>query len=295
MNKNVFISWSGQRSFKAGKLLYEWLPKVIQAIEPFLSSEDIEKGTRWFSDIETKLEQINYGILCITHENVNAPWIMFEAGALSRSLGTSRVTPFLVGLSNSDLQGPLTQFTTTSPTEEDMKKLVRSINNCLGERSITERLLDNSFDLAWPSFEDSVDEIVGAPEPLIIRKTQRDQESILEEILGLTRAIAVEFPRMVNTHTRVSKWNKEFTRLVWNTLVDMWESGGNKSIRSVEIFDRLMSNGEEVKENDMERSLAHLLELGCITGKRDTNSAGDIRKHGSILVIAVNMDCGRDF
>lgn len=73
MDKNVFISWSGQRSCKVAKLLYEWLPTVIQTIEPFLSSEDIEKGARWFADIENKLNQINFEILCITLENMNAP------------------------------------------------------------------------------------------------------------------------------------------------------------------------------------------------------------------------------
>lgn len=35
----VFISWSGQTSHHVAQALYNWFPKVIQTIEPFLSNE----------------------------------------------------------------------------------------------------------------------------------------------------------------------------------------------------------------------------------------------------------------
>ena len=178
-----------------------------------------------------------------------------------------------------------------------MKKLVRTINGYLGEKGIKEKQLDKSFELSWPSFQKSLAEILNSPEPAMDRRPQRTQESILEEILRLTRAIAVEFPKISGNpqiHPIVPKWDKEFTKLVWNTLVDIWDSG-SRNIRSVEIFDKLMSMGESVRENAMEKSLGHLIELGCISGKIETNSAGDIRKHGSIVVVSVNKDCAKDF
>jgi len=39
----VFISWSGQRSAAVADALRYWLPKVIQALEPWMSADDIEK------------------------------------------------------------------------------------------------------------------------------------------------------------------------------------------------------------------------------------------------------------
>ena len=48
---DVFISWSGTRSGAAAEALRTWLPKVINAIKPWLSLADMDKGARWSSDI----------------------------------------------------------------------------------------------------------------------------------------------------------------------------------------------------------------------------------------------------
>jgi TIR domain len=65
---DVFISWSGDRSRAAADALRDWLPKIINAVRPWLSSADIDKGARWNVDIAAKLEAAKIGILCLT------PW-----------------------------------------------------------------------------------------------------------------------------------------------------------------------------------------------------------------------------
>lgn len=81
----VFLSWSGESSHAIAEKLHKWLPMVIQKIEPYISTE-IEKGTRWASDIASELEVCAFGIACVTQENKDAPWLLFEAGALSKSV-----------------------------------------------------------------------------------------------------------------------------------------------------------------------------------------------------------------
>jgi hypothetical protein len=156
----VFISWSGDLSNKVALELREWLPSVIQAIEPYVSSEDIDKGTRWSSDISKELEASSFGIKCVTPENLGASWINFEAGALSKTLDKSRVCPFLFQLKRSEVQGPLLQFQSTIYDREDVLKLLHSINNAAEPHCIDDARLDSIFDVWWPKLAERMDPLV---------------------------------------------------------------------------------------------------------------------------------------
>lgn len=80
----VFISWSGPVSHKVAQALSDWLPSVVQQVQPLFSSEHVRKGAGWFESIGKELEATNVGILCLTKENLTAPWILYEAGALGK-------------------------------------------------------------------------------------------------------------------------------------------------------------------------------------------------------------------
>src|ERR1044072_1981215 len=150
----VFLSWSGERSQAIAEALRDWLPKVIQAVHPWMSAIDIERGARWSSDIAGELEQTSFGILCLTPENLDAAWIHFEAGALSKTLQKTFVCPYLFELDPADLKGPLVQFNAAKANKEDTKKLVFSINDAqpvpLGKTTIEE-----SFEVWWPKLQES--------------------------------------------------------------------------------------------------------------------------------------------
>ncbi|HEX8390868.1 MAG TPA: TIR domain-containing protein, partial [Longimicrobium sp.] len=107
----VFLSWSGQRSRQVAAALREWLPDVLHYAEPWMSDADIHAGQRWGVEVGANLEACNIGILCVTPENVSAPWLLFEAGALSKFVGEAAVIPLLMDVSFSDINtGPLGQF-----------------------------------------------------------------------------------------------------------------------------------------------------------------------------------------
>lgn len=189
----VFISWSGEMSHKVALALRDWLPSVIQTIEPYVSSEDIDKGARWSSDIAAELEKSAFGILCVTRQNLEAPWIHFEAGALSKSVDKSRVSPLLFGLKRSEVKsGPLLQFQSTLAEAEDLRKLILSLNATSQPPLLEEQRLNTIFDVWWPQLEKRLNGLLaeanaaaGPPEG-VVRKPAAGTE-ILEEILELTR------------------------------------------------------------------------------------------------------------
>lgn len=189
---NVFISWSGKTSGELAKVLRDWLPSVIQAVKPYFSTDDIEKGTRGNTMLAKELEEAGIGILCLTRENLEAPWIMFEAGALSKSLDKSRVCPILFGeLSTTDLKGPLTHFQASEFSKEDMLKVLATINKQLGDAALETKILDNVFEKWWPELEQKVKGTLSRAPEDTVEKIREDRE-LLEEILTLVRQIPTQ-------------------------------------------------------------------------------------------------------
>lgn len=187
----VFISWSGQTSHKVAKVLRDWLPSVIQSIRPYVSSEDIDKGARWSSDIAGELDAASFGILCLTPDNISAPWINFEAGALGKSVEKSKVCPFLFDLQRSDVDGPLLQFQSTVFEKDDVFKLIQSMNFACGAETLEETRLQRTFEVWWPNLEASLASIPKNIEPEeIFDKDNENQKlsKVIEEILELSRS-----------------------------------------------------------------------------------------------------------
>jgi hypothetical protein len=165
--------------------LREWLPVVIQAVEPWVSAHDIERGVRWSPALARELEQTKVGIICLTPDNLKAPWILFEAGALSKTVEASYVCPFLFWVENSDLEGPLAQFQTTKAQKDDTRELMHTINKSLGPSALKEGTLDQAFEKWWPDLEDRLHRIPVSSEAASVPK--RTDREILEEILEFVR------------------------------------------------------------------------------------------------------------
>src|SRR5580693_1724871 len=123
---NLFISWSGTRSRAVAEALHGWLPSVIQSVKPWMSAADLEKGARWSSDVARHLEETRVGIICLTSDNLDAPWILFESGALSKTLNSTFVCPYLFNVEPSELKGPLVQFQVTKCDKEDTRRLLHT-------------------------------------------------------------------------------------------------------------------------------------------------------------------------
>jgi hypothetical protein len=188
----IFISWSGKPSLSVATALRDWLPYIFNGIELFVSSEDIRKGKRWPLEVSKELDASNFGIVCLTPDNLEAPWLLFESGALSKSVKEASVYTLLVGgLRIGDIEGPLSHFQHTLFEKEDFFKLVKSINEAQGPIKQDETRLRKIFDKFWDDLEMNVStatKIDSKPEK------KRSPEDMLRELLETTNYIARNIP-----------------------------------------------------------------------------------------------------
>lgn len=187
----IFISWSGETSKNIAEILRQWFPGVIQAVKPYYSPDDITKGTRWSSEISKELDASKVGIICLTKDNLESPWIMFEAGAISKNIDKSKVCPILFNVEPTDIQGPLIQFQAAKFSKSEIKKVVKMINAELTDASLASDVLDSVFEMWWPKLNEKIEaELSKAVLPKASGEI-RPERDILEEILTLTRNLSI--------------------------------------------------------------------------------------------------------
>lgn len=188
----VFISWSGDRSRLLADALREWIHDVIQSAECFCSTEDIRAGQRWNNEVNSWLSTTDFGVLCVTPENMHAPWLNFEAGALAKRINDdARVVPVTFGFSPSALEEPLKQFNGVPADKPGFLRLVRSIAEIAGSDVDIDRTFERwwgDLDAKLTSIPDSEDEVV-KPEP-------PDVTEMFADIMSSVRGLASDVRHM---------------------------------------------------------------------------------------------------
>lgn len=197
----VFLSWSGNRSQAVANLMSDWLCCVVQACRPWISSRDLDRGSLWFGEINDQLKETSVGIICLSQENKDRPWILFEAGALAKGLSTARVCTFLIDLQPKDIEDPLAQFNHTLPIKGDMRGLVKTLNEALGQAALDHRILDQVFETYWPQFEKKFAEILANTKDTTPSRP-RPKEDLLAEILENTRQLNARVRNMESENER---------------------------------------------------------------------------------------------
>jgi hypothetical protein len=138
---------------------------MFQAVHPWVSSEGVRAGSRWAVELAKVLDGSNFGLLCVTRENMAAPWLLFEAGALSKSLDYGKVIPYLIDLTPADLTGPLSQFQAVTANREGTWKLVQAISASDPADRRSDHFLSSVFDLTWPRLQPDLEQLTGAETP----------------------------------------------------------------------------------------------------------------------------------
>jgi len=146
--------------------------------------------------LASELEGTDEGIVVVTRDNQHAPWLNFEAGALSKRAGfldgerQARVRTLRVDLSNADIEGPLANFQHTDLNDrQDMFKLVQSLNN--GDKPVSPDVLSETFNLLWPKLDEPVRQTHNdyPAEGGNGARTTRSEKELLAEVLDRVRAI----------------------------------------------------------------------------------------------------------
>lgn len=225
---------------------------VLQYVEPWVSDKDIAAGERWAQSIASELEASNFGIICITPENMNSEWIFFEAGALSKSMLDGKVVPLLFGLELSDLSGPLAQFQSKKIDEQGVFEVVKSINS-VAERPATPSIVDQLVPSLWPSLAEKLSKV---PQQNSDGKHKRSQSEILEELVAGIRGINSRIRETENDYPdkdlRYRKRNYRTTTRIFNEIIASTENEGGELLSLVAVSGVLKDEFPWISELIME-------------------------------------------
>jgi len=193
----VFLCWSGDRSKGIAEALYEWLPKVIQRLEPWMSKESIKAGARWREEVAKHLELCSVGILCLTGDNLSSQWIHFEAGALAHKMEQSFVIPYVHGIEKSAVKDPLAQFQARKASRDETLDLLKTLNGALPEGKLSEKHLVEQFDAWWSKLEGKLADAskIAASEEAAKRETNDILEELVERIRNVESAVSAISPK----------------------------------------------------------------------------------------------------
>lgn len=162
----IFISWSGDISKEIAKGIKYVLEDIIfkgTDLSCFVSDIDIASGTDWWKKIKGELKTCKLGILCVTKENVRAPWIYFESGAMvARDIPT---IPLLINCSfNSINDSPFSgKQCVDFYDKQKFIKMIFEINSLMSLLSVERTQMDsismNGYDILKDRLTDELKQL----------------------------------------------------------------------------------------------------------------------------------------
>jgi hypothetical protein len=240
----VFISWSGDDSRTLAEFINGWLPSVIQEVEPWISTHDIDTGEKWQESLTASLaDPTAIGLLIVTKTNFKQPWLLFEAGALSKLPG-SRVTPPLCGIQPGRLAGtPLSQFQSVAVNKKGLLKIIADIaKKC--SKHLSEEQVKATFEKWWLDFELCYKSIPFATEMDEEEdKPSQKIENALEDIMRYLRRIEQIVQPSLTLQDRI-----RMSEATWQGLGNVFGGGlASLSPSELDALAKLQSSDTAVK------------------------------------------------
>lgn len=188
---NILLTWSGSASHDIAAFFRTWLQMVLPGIQPWISDEDIAKGKKWTEELTVQLSRTNVSITFVTPENVHSPWVFYEVGFIAAKLDNG-VCPYLIGVEGKQVQDtPLGQWQWTEASKDDTWKLIRSINQRLGDQGQTQPVLEGNYNDKWPRLKRQLDKVLATMKP-VSKPVIETELSIEEQLSPDARQLLVE-------------------------------------------------------------------------------------------------------
>lgn len=211
-NDKLFFSFAGSTSRELAAHLQEFYEYVLASATTFLSARDIGGGEPWAVRLLDELEQTNFGILCLTPDNFNEPWLHYEAGALSKQWKESHACCMLFGeLQPTQIVGPLALRQHIPFKKDRVLALTRDINGTL-TRPVGPQL-ERLFNDYWDDLETKCIETLSRVSNQSVAP-QRTNGDLLSEVLDRVRDIQTQRPPFNVNHAAANSWLELFKNTV---------------------------------------------------------------------------------
>ncbi|MDR1099967.1 MAG: hypothetical protein LBL28_05735 [Treponema sp.] len=167
--KQGFLSWSGTLSHEIALSIKDEILDTLfgDYIEMFISSE-IGVGSPFASEIFTRLTESDFGIVCITAENIEKPWVSFECGGLIKNMEKKNLYVMLVDVSFEmlgRLNPPVSEFQAVSIDKDGIINLIKKISGSIlrTESAIYENKIHEGWNKNEKNFADIIQRHKPAP------------------------------------------------------------------------------------------------------------------------------------
>jgi hypothetical protein len=216
----VFISWSGN-SKGVALAINKALPSLFDKASPWISTEN-RSGSIWLPAIDEQLTDTDFGIICVTKANQHAPWLNFEAGALSRRVDAKRelMPVLLIDFdAMNEVEGPVTGFQMQMATLDGFFSIMKDLNSCELGPHINEKILRTRVELVWVDIEKEVRKVKESQSSTqVVERTDSEKiDEVLDVVRGLSRAGSV---RNWSTGVAEQRLDSEEKRVVAKAIGD---------------------------------------------------------------------------
>lgn len=170
--------------------IYKCLPSLFDDAKPWISTEN-RSGSIWLPEIDKQLSDTDFGIVCVSKQNQGAPWLNYEAGALSRKVDAKRelMPVLLVDFDDTvEVKGPVTGFQMKFATLDGFYSIMKDLNESELGPGIDKDILRKRVELNWPTIESEVQKVKTSHESQEAQKRTEDDK--YEELLVTVRDIA---------------------------------------------------------------------------------------------------------